>query len=155
MNAAELAIKQYLDSRAAEDSAFAEKYQSKCSKEEDSISKCLAYIEHEVKNLKRNIMTDAEVFGMAMHYYDEDIKFNEGHIATVKISKKEFTEEEIMQIQHEAEAAEKKRIADEHVQKMRRKEAEAEKKRKEQAERAKQEALEQAKKEAESQLSLF
>lgn len=151
MNAAESAIKQYLDSRAAEDKVFAEKYATKCENEENSISRCLSYIEHEVEKLKRNIMTDAEVFGMAMHYYDEGIEFNEDHIATVKISKPEFTDEEILAIQHEAEDAEKKRIADEHLRRLKQKEAELEKKRKEQAEKAKQERKEAE----ESQLSLF
>lgn len=149
MNAAELAIKQYLDARAAEDKVFAEKYKAKCEKEKDSISNCLAFIEGEVKQMKRNILTDDEVFGMAMHYYDEDIQSDGKHIATVKISKPEFTEEEILAIQHEALEAEKKRIADEALKAMRKKEADAEKKRKEKAEKAKQVA------EEEGLLSLF
>lgn len=151
MNAAEEIIKQYLDERASKDAIFAEKYNSKVESDKDSISKCLAYIENEVKNLKRTIMTDAEVFGLAMHFYDEGIKWENKHIAEVKVSKPELTEEEILAIQHKAEEDEKNRIANEKAKALR----EAQEKIAKQKAKAKQKALEQAKKEAESQLSLF
>lgn len=56
-----MAIKSHLDKVASEDSAFAEKYRTKCEVENDSIEKCCNYIISEVQKLKRQAMTDAEV----------------------------------------------------------------------------------------------
>lgn len=69
----ETAIKQFLDNLACEDTAFAETYYNKPNK---SISECCKYICQEVeknrKGAKCVACSDEEVFGLAIHYYDED-----------------------------------------------------------------------------------
>jgi len=71
----EQTIKAYLDKRAAEDEQFAKSY----AKPSKSIEECCKYIEAEVCDLVANKsgaqsygMTDEEVYGLAVHYYDED-----------------------------------------------------------------------------------
>lgn len=61
-------IKAYLDKRAAEDELFAKSY----AKEKKSIKECCNYIISEVKKSGRCGFADDEIFGMAVHYYDED-----------------------------------------------------------------------------------
>lgn len=63
------AIKAYLDKRAQEDTLFAASY----AKENKSIDECFEYIIGEVRKKGNAVyMSDDEVFGMAVHYYDED-----------------------------------------------------------------------------------
>ena len=67
----ENAIKEYLDARAKEDVKFAEKY----SNEKKSIEECCRFILGEMRKKAKSGMygaTDAEVFGLAVHYYDEE-----------------------------------------------------------------------------------
>lgn len=68
------AIKSYLDERAKTDELFAKSY----TKENKNIDECCAYIMGEAKKRGNAVaISDAEVFGMAVHYYDEDnIKVN-------------------------------------------------------------------------------
>ena len=74
----EQAIKAYLDARANQDTQFAAKY----ANEKKSIEECCKFIEAEVCDMVANKsgrqsygMTDEEVYGLAVHYYDEpDIK---------------------------------------------------------------------------------
>lgn len=61
-------IKQYLDNRAQTDSLFATTY----AKENKSIDECVNYIYSEVQKSGRKGFNDDEIFGMAVHYYDED-----------------------------------------------------------------------------------
>ena len=63
------AIKSYLDERAGTDELFAKSY----AKENKNLDECCSYIMGEA-NKRGNavVMTDEEVFGMAVHYYDED-----------------------------------------------------------------------------------
>lgn len=68
-NTVKNAIKAYLDKRAAEDEQFAVSY----AKPNKSIDECFRYIIGEVHNKGNAVyLSDAEVFGMAVHYYDED-----------------------------------------------------------------------------------
>ncbi len=64
----ERTIQSYLEKRASEDALFAERY----ANPKKNISDCCTYILNTVKSSGRNGFTDAEVFGMAVHYYDED-----------------------------------------------------------------------------------
>lgn len=69
----ETAIKNFLDNHAKEDPTFAQTY----AKPNKSISECCKYICQEVdKSRKKSercvAVTDEEVFGLAIHYYDED-----------------------------------------------------------------------------------
>lgn len=67
-------IQKYLDERAATDKLFALSY----SKKNKNIDECCNYILGEaMKKGMAVFMSDDEVFGMAVHYYDEDnIKIN-------------------------------------------------------------------------------
>lgn len=85
-------IKSYLDKRAASDAQFANLYNNK----EKSIDQCCAYIMSEAKKRRKGsscvAISDAEVFGMAVHYYDEkDIQFEEvsGYVASAPAQEKE------------------------------------------------------------------
>lgn len=82
-------IKSYLDQRAASDAQFAESYSNK----DKSIDQCCAYIMSEASKRREGnncvVMSDPEVFGMAVHYYDEkDIEFEpvSGYVASVATS---------------------------------------------------------------------
>ena len=68
------AIKSYLDERAGTDELFAKSY----AKEHTNLDECCSYIMGEAKKLGNAVCnSDNEVFGMAVHYYDEDdIKVN-------------------------------------------------------------------------------
>lgn len=62
-------IKSYLDERAKTDELFAESY----AKKNKSIKECCAYIMGEARKRGAAVaISDTEVFGMAVHYYDED-----------------------------------------------------------------------------------
>lgn len=61
-------IKSYLDKRAQEDPLFSEKY----SNEKKNIDDCVTYILNTVQTTGCNGFTDDEVYGMAVHYYDEE-----------------------------------------------------------------------------------
>ncbi len=61
----ERTIQSYLEKRASEDALFAERY----ANPKKNISDCCTYILNTVKSSGRNGFTDAEVFGMAVHYY--------------------------------------------------------------------------------------
>lgn len=105
----ENAIKEYLDARAKEDVKFAEKY----SNEKKSIEECCRFILGEMKKKAAGGMygaTDAEVFGLAVHYYDEeDIKVEKNVSAEVVINR-ELTEDEKRELD-KSKDTEKKRTA--------------------------------------------
>lgn len=61
-------VKDYLENRAKEDQLFAKSY----AKENKNIDDCVNYILNTVKSSGCNGFTDEEIFGMAVHYYDED-----------------------------------------------------------------------------------
>lgn len=164
------AIKAHLDKMAAQDEAFAAKYAAKCEAEQDSIGNCCKYITNEVqKKYKQGnsaVLTDAEVFGMAMHYYDENITPPKtGTNCTVVMSKAELTPEDEEAIRKEARAAAEQKIRDEEVARIRREQEEAERKkqaaeeaaikRAEAAERKKKEEAERRRKEWETADLLF
>ena len=66
---AKAVIKAYLDKRAVDDPQFAEVY----AKPNKNIDQCFAYILSEAKQRGSAVcMSDDEVFGLAVHYYDED-----------------------------------------------------------------------------------
>lgn len=67
-------IKNYLDERAKNDELFAKAY----TKPNKSIDECYKYVLGEARKKGTAVgMTAEEVFGLAVHYYDEDnIKIN-------------------------------------------------------------------------------
>lgn len=65
------AIQSYLDERAKTDKLFAQSY----AKKNKNINECCAHIIGEAQKQRQGsvaAISDAEVFGMAVHYYDED-----------------------------------------------------------------------------------
>lgn len=61
-------IKDYLDRRAATDSQFAAAY----AKPQKTIDGCIAHICAKVRKSGKTMLSDDEVFGWAVDYYDED-----------------------------------------------------------------------------------
>ena len=93
-------IKSYLEQRAEEDALFAEKYSNK----EKNIDDCITYILNTVQKSGCNGFTDDEIFGMAVHYYDEEsIDIGKEIQARVMINRTvELTEEEKKQAHQKA-----------------------------------------------------
>ena len=93
-------IKAYLDKRVQEDSLFAQSY----AKEGKSIEECCNFIIQEVKNMKVAGLTDDEVFGLAVHYYDEDNlgEIKASNCKVVVNHAVELTEEEKAQARRDA-----------------------------------------------------
>lgn len=67
-NAFKETIKAYLDKRASEDELFAVTYQ----KENKNLDECCSYVMKCAKDGGCGGYSDDEVFGWAVHYYDED-----------------------------------------------------------------------------------
>lgn len=67
-NSFKTAIKNHLEKRAADDQLFAETYK----KENKNIDECCNYVMKCAKDGGASGYTDEEVFGWAVHYYDED-----------------------------------------------------------------------------------
>ena len=63
-----IAIKKHLEELAAKDELFAETMK----KPHKNIDDCCNYILNEVQKSGCNGFTDSEIYGMAVHYYDED-----------------------------------------------------------------------------------
>ena len=89
-------IKEYLDRMAFNDPQFAEKYRN----EEKSIEQCCEYIYGEVSESQCNGFDDDEIFGMAVHYYDEaDVTIKPNKVSRVVVDYHvELTEEEKAEI---------------------------------------------------------
>ena len=106
-------IKAYLDRRASEDDLFAVSY----AKDGKSIEECCNYILNQVQKSGCNGFADEEIYGMAVHYYDEDnlgdIKPISGQV--VVNHRVELTEEEIAQARKEA----KERVVSEEIARLR------------------------------------
>ena len=58
----------YLEQRAEEDALFAKNYRNPAK----NIDDCVTYILNYVKKSGCNGFTDGEIFGQAVHYYDEN-----------------------------------------------------------------------------------
>ena len=169
-------IKAHLEKVAEQDEGFGAKFRAKCEAEENSIEKCCGYIVAEVQknytNGKSAVLTNDEVFGMAMHYYDENLQNVQTARCLVVVTKEELTEEDKERIRREAKAeseraykaAEEARIAKEQQQKeaeakkaeeKKRAAEEAKARRAAEAERKRQEELERRRREWDSADMLF
>lgn len=100
-------IQTYLEDRAKSDELFAASY----AKPNKNIDECCDYIIGEAKKRGNTVaMTDKEVFGLAVHYYDEDnIKVNKvsggykvSAPASAPVPKVELTEEDKKKAREEA-----------------------------------------------------
>lgn len=99
----EKAIKAYLDARAEKDEVFAKKYQEGGK----TIGGCCSYIISEVKKRskgKDTALDNDEVYGLAVHYFDEDsIKEEKGMVKCHVVVSRQLTEEEKAKARKEAE----------------------------------------------------
>lgn len=113
------AIKNYLDNRARTDKLFAAKY----ANPKKSIDECCKYITGEAYARAKNgcaVISDEEVYGMAVHYYDEeDIKIRKAPNArTAKTNAEpELTKEQQEALRLQAEKEYKAQILAEFKQK--------------------------------------
>lgn len=124
-------IKAHLDNLAGFDDNFAQKY----AKEGKSIEECCNYILSSVQKSGCNGFTDDEIFGKAIHYYEEDdLEDIKAVKCTVVVNHKvELTEEDKAKAKADAIEA----LKQEEIRKLK----EKEKKEKERAEKRRQEAL--------------
>ena len=87
-------IQSYLEQRAKRDSLFATSF----AKQNKNIDECCNYIIGEAKKRGGNavFMSDDEVFGLAVHYYDEDnIKVNKQSKSKVVVPKQPEKQKEL------------------------------------------------------------
>ena len=61
-------IREYLEQRAGADALFA----ASCAKEHKNLDDCITFILNYVQQSGCNGFTDAEIYSLAVHYYDED-----------------------------------------------------------------------------------
>lgn len=126
----ERAIKAFLDDKAEKDPAFAEKYRS----EKKNITDCCKFIIAEVKkSCKGNeaACTDEYVYGLAMHYYDEEnikVPANAPSCRVVVPGDIELSEEDKKEAREEAMRRLKEQEVQEQIRKERQKQEAAEKK---------------------------
>ena len=108
-------IQAYLENRAECDTLFARMY----NKTNKNIDECITYILNAVKASGNNGFTDEEIFGMAVHYYDEDnikpgspIKCDvvvNHHVTSTEDELQQAREKAIKRIEDEAYVALKKK----------------------------------------------
>ena len=115
-----IVIKKYMDQRAANDELFAVTY----VKPGKSIDECCRYILGEANKRGNAVfMSDEEVYGLAVHYYDEDDIKVEKVSSRCRVSsstaKVKLTEEE----QNAAREAAIKRLTEEQYQSLKKKPA--------------------------------
>ena len=127
-------VKNYLDSLAERDEYFALSYEQP----EKNLDECIEYILTTVKATGAQGFTDEEIFGMAVHYYQETDpgKITKGISCNVVVNHAvELTEEEKAQAKQKAldeiTAAEKKKIQERERREKEAAKAKAEAKRKE------------------------
>lgn len=156
------AIRQHLEQRAQEDAQFASKFNARMEADKNSIIQCCSYIIQEVKKKykgKDAALTHSEVFGMAAHFFDEDIQVK-GNAPNCKImvSRSDLTPEEIEQAQRDAREAVKNEVLEEEKKKERERLRKEEEKRAQKAreeERRRKEKEEKLRAEYEAGMSLF
>ncbi len=107
-------IKAYLEERAENDALFAVKFANPSK----SVDDCVTYILNQVQKSGCNGFTDAEVYGMAVHFYEEnEIEVGKPITCQVVVNHTvELTEEEKEEARQEAIA----KLREEQVAKMRR-----------------------------------
>lgn len=152
----EKAIKAFLDDKAKKDPAFAEKYNSG----KKNIADCCKFIIAEVKKSckgKEAACTDEYVYGLAMHYYDEEnikVPANAPSCSVVVPGDIKLSEEDKKEAREEAMRRLKEQEVQEQIRKERQKQESAEKKAETERKR-KEAAIERRRKELESSSLLF
>lgn len=113
-------IADYLNQRVTEDPLFV----PKLANPKKSLDECCRYILGEARKRGTSVvMSDAEVFGLAVHYYDEEAikveKVSAGYSVSSSSHKVKLTEEE----KNAAREAAIKRLAEEQYQSLKKKPA--------------------------------
>jgi len=87
-------IQKHLEERAAQHPLFAETMK----KENKNIEDCITYILNIVKKTERNAFEDSDIYGLAVHYYDEDnLEIGKpvvGNVNVISPYQVEFTDED-------------------------------------------------------------
>lgn len=93
-------IGKYLSSLADSDVLFAKKF----GNPKKSVEECCQYIITSVKESERSAFTDEEIFGMAVHYYEEENpgKIDKSINCTVKMSGEGLSETEKEEVKKQA-----------------------------------------------------
>ena len=157
MNTFEKTIKAFLDKKASEDADFKAKYEAALAEPEEKgkrkkdITACCNYIISEVRKTGRSGFDDAEIYGMALHFYDEkEVTAPDGNaqkgvqvvvntkIELTKADKERIEKEAREKVEAEERAKAEKKIRDEQ-EKARKREEEKARKAKEAAEAKKKE----------------
>ena len=87
----------YLEQRAAEDALFAKNYRNPAK----NIDDCVTYILNYVQRSGCNGFTDGEIFGQAVHYYDEnEIEVGKPIQCQVANAVRRYQEEELRKLQN-------------------------------------------------------
>ena len=167
MNEFENTIKAHLDKVAAEDPVFGEKYREALAREDKKkdITHCCNYIIGEVKKTGRKGFTDDEVFGMAMHFYDEakvtgpdggqagcqvvvnhEVKLSADEVKKIQEAARKEAEEKVRR-EALARIERERKAAEERAKKAEERRKEAEARRKAEEERKRQEAAQKAREE--------
>lgn len=104
-------IKAYLDRKAEKDELFAEKYRN----EKKNIDECCSFIISEVRKMNVCGLADEEVYGLAIHYYDEEnIKVKKENCKVVVNHTVELTDED----KEEAKEIAMRKLIDENMKRM-------------------------------------
>lgn len=156
-------IRRHLEQRAQEDASFASKFNERMATDKNAIMQCCSYVVQEVKKSysKQNsaVLTHSEVYGIAAHFFDEDIK-TDGNISRCKvvISRSDLTPEDIDNIKADAREAVRNEVLEEEKKKEReriRRETEKARKAEEKAQKRRREKEEKARREFEEGATLF
>ncbi len=109
-------IQNYLEKRVKTDELFAKAY----AKPDKNMDECVAYILNEIKNSQVNGLTDEEVYGLAVHYYNEDnietgkapvCRIIANHYVELTEKEKEYMRQKALRrVENEAYEAIKRRI---------------------------------------------
>lgn len=73
------AIALRLEAQANQDDSFREKFSAKMMEDKNSITQCCSWIIKQVQQSKRTAFTDDEIYGMAIHFFDEGLTDNGSH----------------------------------------------------------------------------
>ena len=143
-----VAVKQYLDERAAADALFAEKYRNS----KKSFEECMKYIRGEARKAARGScvgVDDPVVYGWAVHYYDEDA------LVVPNDAKSEYVVENVVHLTEEEKAKAKAEALEQYRLQCIAKAEAADAKKAAQAKEFKRAKVERVKKQMEQAPSLF
>jgi len=151
-NPFETTIKAHLDKVAAEDPQFAEKYRAGLAGKKD-IAACGRYIITQVRKIGREGFTDQEIYGMAVHFYDEEDLTAPGSAPGCKVvvnHEIQLSAAEVKKIQDDARREVEEKVRREELARIEKERQEAEK-RARKAEEARKRAEERRKAKAEEE----